>query len=283
MPIRTGAELIAQMDRLAVPEGGLALWGLGQMGLAIKGSGTEVVYIDPCLSDVVALREPALATKFARAYPPPVAPEAITNAAYVLCSHEHIDHTDPLTLGPIAGASPQARFVITGWSHELLDEAGVPSDRRLVPTAGEPIELGPLTVTAVASAHYGRERDERGERWLGFLIEWNGVTLYHSGDTVIFPALLEQLRALPKADVAMLAVNGRDAYRDSFGITGNLLPAEAAFLAAEFGWDVLIGGHNDLYTWNTIGAGALADACARVNPRQRLHTLQPGELLLYVR
>lgn len=283
MATRTGAELIAQMDGLVVPAGCLAIWGLGQMGVALKGSGPEVVYIDPCLSDVVALREPQMAAKFARAYPPPVAPAQIGNAAYVLCSHEHIDHTDPLTLGPLAAASPQAHFVISGWSHTLLDEAEIAAERRLVPEPGAPLQLGPLRLTALPAAHYGRERDARGERWLSFLIEWNGVAFFHGGDTLIYPDLVDHLRALPRADVAMLAVNGRDAYRDSFGITGNLLPVEAAWLAAEMGWDTLIGGHNDLYAWNTIPTGALADACAQINPRQKLHTLQPGELLLYVR
>jgi hypothetical protein len=49
------------------------------------------------------------------------------------------------------------------------------------------------------------------------------------------------------------------------------------------GWDVLLGGHNDLFTWNTIPAGALADAIRQLNPRQKMHVLQPGELYLYVK
>lgn len=282
MGSRNGLALITQMNELAVPAGCLAIWALGQMGFALKGSGPEVVYIDPCLSDVVALRVPKQAAIFARAFPPPVEPHQVSNAAYVLCSHEHLDHTDPLTLGPLALASPQARFVISGWATGPLDEAAIAAERRLVPPLGEPIELGPLRLTAVASAHYALEHDERGERWLGFLIEWNGVTLYHSGDTLIYPGYVETLRGLPQADIAILAVNGRDARRDSFNITGNLLPDEAAWLAGELGWGLLLNGHNDLYTWNTITAGALAEACARLNPRQRLHTLQPGELYLFM-
>lgn len=278
----THESLIARMDRLVVPPGALALWGLGQMGLAVKGGGPEVIYIDPCLSDVVRIKVPANADKFVRAFPPPVEPGAITNAAYVLCSHEHIDHTDPLTLGPLALASPGAQFVASGWASAQLDEAGIAPERRIVPTVLEPMQLGPLRLTAIPCAHYALEQDERGQRWLGFLIEWNGVTLFHSGDTIIYPALVPTLRRLPRADIAMLAANGRDARRDSFDITGNLLPDEAAWLAAELGWELLINGHNDLFAWNSLPAGALADACARINPRQRLHTLQPGELLLYL-
>jgi L-ascorbate metabolism protein UlaG (beta-lactamase superfamily) len=282
MAARTGEALIAQMDELTVPTGELAIWGLGQMGFALKGAGPEIIYIDPCLSDVVRLRVPALAPMFARAYPPPLEPGQIHNAAYVLCSHEHLDHTDPLTLGPLAAASPQAHFVISGWAHAVLDEAQVAAERRIVPAVGQPIALGPLRLTALPSAHYDLEADERGQRWLGFHLQLNGVTLYHSGDTLIYPGLIANLRALPPADLAILAVNGRDAYRDSFDTFGNLLPAEAAWLAAELGWGALIGGHNDLYAWNTIAAGALADACARLCPRLPLHTLQPGELLRFV-
>lgn len=280
----SGAALIRQMDALAVPPGSLAIWGLGQMGVALKGGDGGLVYIDPCLSDVVAERVPALADKFQRAYPPPVLPAQITNAALVLCSHEHLDHCDPLTLGPLAQASPQARFVISGWAEGVLDEAGISLERRHVLSAGVPVQFGPLSVTVVPSAHYQVEHDPaRGHRWLGFLIQWNGVTFFHSGDTVIYDGYVELLRGLPRADVAMVAANGRDAYRDSFGVTGNLLPAEAAWLAAQLGWDTLIGGHNDLYPWNTIGAGELAVAVQRINPRQKLHTLQPGELLFYHR
>jgi L-ascorbate 6-phosphate lactonase len=233
------------------------------------------------------MSDDTMASRFARAFPTPIEPHEITNAAYVLNSHEHGDHTDPLTLGPLAQASPQAQFVITGWSHSILDKAGIAAERRIVPIAMQPMQLGPsgsIKLTALPSAHYEKEYDEaKGYRWLGFLIEMNGVTFYHTGDTVIYPGYLDMLRQLPQADIALAAVNGRDAYRDSFNITGNLLPAEAAWLAQELGWDVLLGGHNDLFTWNTIPAGALADAIHQLNPRQKMHVLQPGELYLYVK
>jgi L-ascorbate metabolism protein UlaG (beta-lactamase superfamily) len=269
------------MNALRVPQGALAIWGLGQMGVALKG-GADVIYIDPYLTGT--MRTPTSTEKFVREFPPPVAPVEVTNAAYVLCSHEHGDHTDPATLGPIAAASPRARFVISGWAHGQLDKAGIDAARRIVPEVLSPMTLGEFHLTAVPSAHYEVEHDpERGHRWLGFLIEWNGVTFYHSGDTIIYPGYVEALKALPRADVSMVAANGRDAYRDSHNITGNLMPIEAAWLTQQLGWDVLIGGHNDVFAWNSHSAGDLAEAMARLNPRQKLHVLQPGELYLYVR
>jgi L-ascorbate metabolism protein UlaG (beta-lactamase superfamily) len=277
-----GKDLIAQMDALTVPPGCLALWGLGQMGVALKGSGSDIIYVDPYLTG--ELRTPTSTAFGVREFPPPILPSEITNAALVLCSHEHGDHTDPATIGPIAAASPQAQFVITGWSQHLLDKAGIAPERRVVPTAMQPVQYGDLRLTALPSAHYNVEEDAaKGHRWLGFLIDWNGVTFYHSGDTIIYPGYTEMMKALPKIDVGMLPVNGRDAYRDSYGWTGNLLPLEAAWLSQQLGWDVLIAGHNDLFIWNTVGAGELPDALRRLNPRQKMHVLQPGELYLYVK
>ena len=282
MSIYFGKDLIAQMNSLVVPSGCLAVWGLGQMGVALKGSGDDIVYIDPYLTG--ALRTPTSTEFGVREFPPPVQPSEITNAAYVLCSHEHGDHTNPGTLGPLAVASPQAQFIISGWSQHLLDAAHIDPTRRSVLTAMQPVQLGAFRLTVTPSAHYTVEDDKvKGHRWLGFLIEWNGVTFYHSGDTIIYPAYLELMKALPKIDVGMLPVNGRDAYRDSYGWTGNLLPLEAAWLSQQLGWDVLIDGHNDLFAWNTVGAGDLSNALRRLHPRQKMHTLQPGELYLYVR
>src|SRR5215510_15817868 len=103
MSTYSGKDLIRQMNDLRVPPGCLAIWGMGQMGVALKGDESGIIYVDLCLTDVVAERVPG--DFFRRAFPPPVEPEDITNATYVLCSHEHLDHADPLTLGPLAGAS----------------------------------------------------------------------------------------------------------------------------------------------------------------------------------
>ena len=270
--------LVARMNAFSAPPGTLAIWWLGQMGVAVKGQKTLLV-IDPYLSDSVA----SIDSVFNRAFPSPVAPGDLTNVDYVLCSHEHGDHTDPLSVGPIGRASPGAKVVITGWSHGLMDEAGIDPARRIV-ASDAVMQLGEFKVTPVPSAHYEHECDPaKGERWLGFMIEGNGVTLYHTGDTIIYPGYVDRLRALPTPDVVIAATNGRDAKRDALNITGNLYPAEAAWLAQTLGWGTLLVGHNDLFTFNSLSITAIADGIARQNPRQRWHMLQPGEFYLAAR
>ncbi|MBL8119117.1 MAG: MBL fold metallo-hydrolase [Anaerolineae bacterium] len=275
--------IIDQMQNTPIIPNSLAIWGLGQMGIAIKGP-DAVLYIDPCLSDIV--RDVA-GDWWTRAYPPPLLPQDITNATYYLASHEHIDHLDVKTAAPAAKASPDALFITTGWCADMLDEAGIAPSRRLVPPALQPITLpgSSIRLTVVPSAHYDLEHDDqKGYRWFGYIIEWNGVTFYHAGDTIIYPTYVETLKRLPVADLAMLPVNGRDWYRETVvGATGNLLPEEAAQLANEIGWKTIIPGHNDMFPNNTIPMSSIVDALARFAPRQQYKILQPGELYYFVK
>lgn len=281
MPLGKG--LINHMNSVTVMPNSLAIYGLGQMGVAIKGP-DAILYIDPCLSDIV---RDLFGDWWMRAYPPPMQPEEVTNATYYLCSHEHIDHLDPKTAGPAAVASPRAKFITPGWCREELAKIDIGDDRLIVPTALEPMTLPGTSVrlTGIPSAHYNLDYDEqKGYRWLGYLIEWNGVTFYHSGDTIIYKGYVDTLKKLPKADLAMIATNGRDYIReDVIGAVGNLLPDELTWLAQELGWDTIIPGHNDLYPNNTIPMGHLVESLAQRSPRQKYKFLQPGELYYFVK
>jgi L-ascorbate metabolism protein UlaG (beta-lactamase superfamily) len=277
-----GAALVAQVESLAVPPGMLALWGLGQSGFILKGGGT-VAYLDPYLTDSVDEAGYAPRGSFPRQFPPPLAPSEAAHAQVVFCSHEHVDHTDPATLVPLARAAPGAVIVCSSWSRDLLVSAGIDAERMVVPRVGERRALAGLTFTAVPAAHYAVEAEAgRGHRWLGYLIDLNGVSLYHAGDTILHPELVDALRGR-RIDVACLPVNGRDFWREQRGMIGNLDGREAAELAATVGADVLIPMHNDMFALNHVSPAVLADFLDRHYPRQKYHWLQPGELYLYVK
>ncbi|MCE1253698.1 MAG: MBL fold metallo-hydrolase [Anaerolineae bacterium] len=285
MATRSGTNLIKQISNLKVAPGCLAIWGLGQMGVVLKGSSQKIVYVDPILTDVVTRRIPGTAGHFDRDFEAPLQPHEISNADYVFCTHEHLDHTDPLTLGPLAVSSPQALFITSGWASDLLDDAGIPAKRRIVPPTEQGLELPGISAWAIPAAHYQVETDPvKGQRWLSFQIACGDTSFFHSGDTLLYPGYLEAIRRLPnKADVAMLSANGRDAMREAEGVMGNMLPEEAVALCSDAGWDMLLGGHNDLFIWNTLPAGSLLDAARGLKNYQKIHILQPGELYYYVR
>jgi L-ascorbate 6-phosphate lactonase len=268
--------LIDRMNGLRVGDGALALWGLGQVGVAIKGP-TNILYVDPYLTN-----SDGAGGSLERSFPPPLAPEEITNATAVLLTHDHIDHTDPDTLLPLASASPGAHFLCPFTSQDTLAEAGLDPNRITVPEVGETLEVAGAGVTAVPSAHTELERDpERGYPYLGYIIEWNGVRVYHAGDTVIYDGLIETLGRWD-IDVAFVPINGRDYFRTRQGIVGNTDFREVAHLAEELDFGLVVPTHYDLFAFNAADPGHFVSYLYSLNRERRHKMLRPGELLHFV-
>jgi L-ascorbate metabolism protein UlaG (beta-lactamase superfamily) len=268
-------DLAQQINGLAVPPGQLALWSLGQAGFVIKG-GSTLAIIDPYLSNSIGEQGGPN-----RRFPPPLDPTDLTDVQVVFATHEHQDHTDPATLLALLASSPGALLVASPQGQQIALDAGLEQKRIFVPRVGERIAMDHLAYTAVPAAHYQYEVDEQQRaRWMGFVIECNGVTLYHSGDTIMTPELLPALDAFT-LDLALLPINGRDFFREEQEIVGNLWPGEAIQLAQRLTPRVLIGMHNDLFAENRVRPGLLFDEMDRLAPFLRCHLLQPGELYLY--
>lgn len=269
--------LVDRVRSLGVGGGALAFWGLGQVGVTIKGP-EGVLYVDPYLTS-----SDGEGGALERSFPPPLQPEDVTNADAVLLTHDHIDHTDPGTLLPLSGASPEARFVAPFAARDTLQMHGLDGARVVVPEVGEPVELAGATVTAVPSAHTELEHEAgRGYPYLGYIIEWNGVTVYHAGDTVIYDGLIETLSAW-KIDVAFVPINGRDYFRTARGIIGNTDFREAAELAETLGFALTVPTHYDLFAFNGADPGHFVSYLYALNPMRRQKMLRPGELLYFVK
>jgi L-ascorbate 6-phosphate lactonase len=272
-----GIDLIGRIDGLEVGEHSLAFWGLGQVGVAIKGPG-GVIYVDPYLTD-----SDGAGGSLPRTFPPPLSPAEVTNAAVVLLTHVHIDHTDPDTVLPLSGASPEARFVASFTSSDALVEAGLDEDRIFVPEVGEPVEVAGARVTALPSSHTELEHDPgRGYPYLGYVIEWNGVTVYHAGDTVVYDGLIETLSAWD-IDIAFVPINGRDYFRTERGIVGNADLRETAELTETLDIGLIVPTHYDLIEGNTVDPGHFVSHLYSLNPMRPQKLLRPGELLYFVK
>ena len=268
--------LVGRIDELEVKIGSVAFWGLGQVGIAIKGP-AGVLYVDPYLTD-----SDGAGGKLPRTFPPPLAPDEIANADAVLLTHDHVDHTDPETVLPLAEASPDARFVASFTAYDTLTDAGLDAGRLIVPEVGKALSVAGATITAIPSAHTGLERDpERGYPYLGYVIEWGGVTVYHAGDTVIYDGLIETLSDW-RIDVAFVPINGRDYFRTKNGIVGNTDFREAAELAETLDIGVFVPTHYDLLAANAADPGHFVSYLYGLSPMRRHKVLRPGELFYFV-
>lgn len=219
---------------------------LGQAGFLMRGGGATVL-IDAFLSNVAG-----------RLVAPALDPESLSDVDLVLCTHEHWDHLDGPVVAAVARASPGARVVVPAPVVNQAVAAGVPDHRVVGALAHEPLAGPAVRVTPVPACHgvdvadaynFGLDLSGGQVRYLGYVLEFPGVRVYHAGDTLWWPGQERVLRDLG-VDVALLPINGRDPAREAENIVGNMDHREAALLAAEAGVELLIPMHWDMFAGN---------------------------------
>lgn len=241
--------------------GEVALWWLGQAGFAMRWDG-RLALLDPYLSDSLAAKYRGRLFPHERLFDVPVAPESITGVEVVLCTHGHTDHLDPWTVRGLLERN-RPTFVVPRAVRDVALERGVPPDLLAPITAGERVDLGGgLVVEAVPAAHEERRTDAHGdELFLGYVLTLGQVRVYHSGDCVPYAGQAELL-AGRGIDIALLPVNGRDAFRAANGVPGNFTGPEAAALCLAAGIPRLLAHHWGLFDFNTVDPSVAVEALA---------------------
>ncbi|TVR32117.1 MAG: MBL fold metallo-hydrolase [Spirochaetaceae bacterium] len=273
------------LQREEMPAGvALRIHWLGQAGFLIDSRGLRLV-IDPYLSDSLAEKYRGKRFAHTRMMAPPIAPSQLCDVDWVLSTHSHTDHLDPGTLPLLAQSNPACRFLVPRSAESAALQRGVPADRLVLCNTGDSITLPGTAVSAAAArvavtpaAHEQRQLDDAGnDIFLGYVIDFNGVTVYHSGDTVPFAGLRTALAGCA-VDIALLPVNGRDEQRTANGVPGNMTLDEAIDLACELDVVALIGHHFDMFDFNTLDRGWGEDRIAErlPNKQDRYLLARPG-------
>ena len=124
----------------------------------------------------------------------------------VLVSHAHFDHLDKRSLKAVASDQP---IVVPENVGNLVHGLGFNRVHEL--QRWESMELGSLKITLTPAQHWGaRVLHDRHRGFGGFLIEYQGRTIYHCGDSAWFEGFSEigRLRAI---DIALLPIGAYDA------------------------------------------------------------------------
>ena len=274
--VEFAGSLAQQLAKTPAPllAGEVNLYWLGQAGFVLEFAGRRVL-IDPYLSDSLARKYRDTRYTHVRMMASPIAPEQLTWLDLVLCTHRHTDHMDPDTLQPLAAAVPDLRFVVPRASlSEAAKRCGVTADRLIGVNAGDDVEPLPgLRLRPLASAHEAVDVDADGQHeWLGYVIDVAGVRVYHSGDCIPYPGLVESVRKMAP-QLALLPVNGRDAQRIGNGVPGNFTLDEALAICHEAQVPVMVAHHYGLFDFNTVPAG-LIDARAVPEAQRGLRLLR---------
>jgi L-ascorbate 6-phosphate lactonase len=279
--LRSPEQLANELTATRVPEGGLALWSLGQAGLVIKNAAGTLLAIDPYLSDAIERTHPG--TEFVRRFPPVIPPQALAVCDAVLISHFHDDHMDMGTLEPLAQQAPGLPFWIPAPDAVTLQrENAIVGDQVFAAKTGQEIAVGEFRVLPIAAAHSEYERDAQGnDRYLGYHIVCGDLSLWHSGDTLVTPELQTQMSEL-RPDIAVLPINGGDYARGARGIMPNMNFRDAADLHHRIGSDLLLPCHYDLFTCNSDNPAWFVDDMLTRYPGKKFHLMMPGERLIYL-
>lgn len=244
---------------------------LGQSGCRLDFPGCTV-YLDPYLSNSVQELD---APDLARLLPISCSPSEVTDADWVLITHEHIDHCDPHTLPQLAAASPSAQFIGPTCVLQLLAQWGISEERLHLATEDWSGLADGLAIHATPAAHPRIERDKLGRlRHVGYVIEYQSKRLYLAGDTSVVQELIDCLMALQPIATALLPVNEHNFFRGRRGIIGNMSIREAFQLADELGMQHVVPVHWDMFAANAVGVDEIRAVYAHMQPSFQLH-IQP--------
>lgn len=249
---------------LATP-GELRIWWLGQSGFLVRFNGRFLLF-DPYLSDSLTTKYAATDKPHVRMTERVIAPERLTGISVVTSSHNHTDHLDAETLLPLLAANPSARLVVPEANRAFVAQRLGRNDFAGIDPGGS-VSFDGFAIHAVPAAH-----NELSPQFLGYVVQCGAWTIYHSGDTLLYPRMVETLRAW-SIDVALLPINGNKPERR---VAGNLDGREAAQLAHGIGARWVVPCHYEMFEFNTADPRELfIPECERL--RQPYRVMRAGE------
>jgi L-ascorbate 6-phosphate lactonase len=220
---------------------------LGQAGFRLDDADTLCAIIDPFISEFPG-----------RLIQPQCTSEELSEADAIIISHQHADHFDAPVLRSMRPSN--SLVILPAPLGDLARHEGI-THHVIGARPGEAIPVGnSLSIHPVASKHgvhvhdaydFGSDELHGDPRYLGYVLDFGSTRLYHSGDSLDYPGLADELRRL-RVDIAFLPINGRDAEREAQDIVGNMNVAEVVDLVGRAGIRCVVPMHYEMFA-NNLG------------------------------
>ena len=117
------------------------------------------------------------------------------NADLVLVTHDHFDHCSPEDVEKVQ--QPETVIVTEKDSAQKLS-----GDVKTM-KPGDSLTIDDVKIEAVPAYNTNKDFHPKANGWLGFVLEMDGVRIYHAGDTDFIPEMKDL-----KVDIALLPVSG---------------------------------------------------------------------------
>jgi len=271
-PVLQGKAFLTDVEIARKEKDGFRLWWLGQSGYLLQWQNQHLL-LDPYLSD-------SLTKKYFQTDKPHIRMTEIVVSPYQLnfidgatSSHNHTDHLDGETLIPLMEVNSEIKIIVPTANKFFASQRLQTSPENLIGlNDNQSTAIGGFQVSAVPSAHEELEQDKDGNhRYLGYLIEFDDWTVYHSGDTMLYDGIVDILKSW-SIDVALLPINGSVPARR---VSGNLDGKEAVELAKSIGAKLVIPCHYQMFTFNTVSTELFVKSAETTGQAYQL--LQAGE------
>ena len=241
--------MIEEIRNTQVNDRELAIFWLWQNSFIIKTPRGTLIAIDPYFSySVNEFENP----KTEYVHDLPMSPEE-TLVDYVFCTHDHLDHTDPLTLPKVAETSLKTKFYGTPESHNHFLKMGIDGNRAFSLDVEKAILLDDFKVTPFYSIPLSTVKmwEDKTGRMItthyGYVFDFDFVKLYNMGDSspdVVKDPMKIFKEILPYSpDIAILPITGDIPSRK---------PEDAYEFAKLLKTKIVIPSHYGCFTSRTI-------------------------------
>ncbi len=116
-------------------------------------------------------------------------------ADLIFITHDHFDHCSVEDVAKIQGENT---IIVT----EKNSAEKLSGDVRVV-SPGDTLAINGINIEVVPSYNINKDFHPKSNNWLGFIVEIDGVRIYHAGDSDFIPEMKEI-----KTDIALLPVSG---------------------------------------------------------------------------
>jgi len=255
-------EFLARLSQATPPSAAIALFWLEQSHFIFKTPEGLIIHVDPFLSRTIKPEN--------FIHPEPLIKPEEAVAGYAFLTHDHRDHTDPDTVGPMARAFPKCRFVGPAEACARCRSCGIAPERLAEMKENDEKDFGAFKVKAVYAQNTS---DHDATAHFGFIFDFAGLRVYHAGDTRKDPdeyaARLGAIKGL-RPDAMLIAIN------EGYNNPG---PQGAARLVEMVAPRLIVPCHYDCFKKNTIVPQRFLDALPAPR-RATVRILRRGESIL---
>lgn len=219
-----GNALLREIEGLRVEKGSVAIWSIGGAGIVYKSS-ESTCYIDPYVGG-------STPPDFMIAVPFDPAEVNVVDA--LISTHGHADHCEEGIVRAF-GHKSRAIFIGPSSSTELFREWGIGEDRIIELKHNDRTKVGNTSIEGYASY------DPDVESSLTYVIEAEGIRVFHSGDTKFCEEFI-RIGEKGGVDIAFLTLG-----RNPPGHKPYMNACDVVEVARDLGVRILVPIHWDIF------------------------------------